>query len=86
MIIVSQDKKVVVNFERTNWVQVSKIDNKKSVIEINYANGDWKMIAEYKTEERATEYYNSLKRKSVYAMGDSGFTFEEKFYYEMPKE
>lgn len=32
------------------------------------------------------EYYNSLTRKSVYAMGDDGFTFEEKFYYEMQKE
>lgn len=63
MIIVSQDKKVVVNFERTNGVKVSKVDDKKSVIEINYTDGDWKMIAEYKTEERAKEVLQEIAQK-----------------------
>ena len=80
MIIVSQDKTRI-----TEKLELSVIGN-----EIYFEGG---VLGIYATEERAKEvlneiieHYNSLKRKSVYAMGDSGFTFEEKFYYEMPKE
>ena len=55
MIIVSQNKMKAINFERVNYIQVSKADENKSVIEINYSDCTWTMIAEYKTEERAKE-------------------------------
>lgn len=80
MIIVSQDRTKI-----TEKLELSVIEN-----EIYFERG---VLGTYQTKERAKEvlqeiikHYNSLKRKSVYAMGDSGFTFEEKFYYEMPKE
>lgn len=95
MLILSQDKTRIVNFKNkedifwkedyyegkfigTKIIAIGKIDS---------------LLGKYNTEERAKEVlqeiikcYNSLKRKSVYAMGDSGFTFEEKFYYEMPEK
>ena len=89
MIIVSQDKKRVV--QNLNLGISRPGEYSQNYIIYNTELGE--ELGEYKTEERAKEvlqeiikYYNSLKRKSVYAMGDSGFTFEEKFYYEMPKE
>ena len=61
MIIVNQNKSEIVNFDRINYIQVSKIDKKsKSVIEINYADMDWKIIAEYKTKERAKEILQEI--------------------------
>ena len=61
MVIIGQDKETVVNFDRINYIQVSKVDEKgKSVIEINYADMNWKVIAEYKTEERAKEVLQEI--------------------------
>ena len=92
MIIVNQNKSEIVNFDRINYIQVSKIDKKsKSVIEINYADMDWKIIAEYKTEERAKEilqdiceFYETVERyKSSNGMA---IVFGKSYVYEMPKE
>lgn len=64
MIIVNQNKSEIVNFDRINYIQVSKIDKKsKSVIEINYGDMDWKIVAEYKTEERAKEVLQEIVSK-----------------------
>lgn len=60
MIIVSQDKRILVNFERINWVETSKIDENESIITINYADSDYKIIAKYKTEERAKEVLQEI--------------------------
>jgi hypothetical protein len=96
MIIVSQDKDNIVNFD--NVVSVGIIDfdiNDKNCWQRITAEtlGTAIVLGDYKTEERAKEvlkemtgHYHRLKRNSVYAMGDSGFSFDEKFYYEMPKE
>ena len=91
MIIVSQDKTEIVNFNNIESVWISK--EEEEIFSIEATADTNASLGEYATKERAkevlqeiTEYYNSLKRKSVYAMGDSNFTFEEKFYYEMPRE
>ena len=91
MIIVSQDKTEIVNFNNIESVWISK--EEEGIFSIEATADTNASLGEYATKERAkevlqeiTEYYNSLKRKSVYAMGDSNFTFEEKFYYEMPRE
>ena len=90
MIIVSQDRKSIYNFENIKSIDI--VDNEIYQTDNSLADR-WTRIGQYETEERAKEvlqeiikYYNLLKKDSVYAMGDSGFIFEEKFYYEMPKE
>lgn len=89
MIIVSQDRKRIV--ENLNLGIRNKGEYNQNYVIYNTEIGE--DLGEYATEERAKEvlqdiieHYNLLKRKSVYAMGDSGFIFKEKFYYEMPKE
>ena len=92
MIIVNQDKNAILNFDNTTTIKTEEQrENYTIVARVN--NGHIATLGEYATEERAKEvlqeilkYYNSLKRKSVYAIGDGNFTFSEKFYYEMPKE
>ena len=92
MIIVSQDKDRIFNF--ANIIYITANEKNEIVATTNWndnADGAYE-LGQYATEERAKEvlqeimeYYNSLTRKSVYAMGDDGFTFKEKFYYEMPE-
>lgn len=76
MIIVSQDKRVIVNFERTDLVQVSKVNDKTSVIEIHYGDEEWRIIAEYKTEERAKEVLEKIVQ----------FKYVSSKVFEMPTE
>lgn len=53
MIIVSQDKKQIINFERTSNIWVSEeIDGDFEVFEIN---ADGELLGIYKTEKRAKE-------------------------------
>lgn len=60
MIIVSQDKTKAINFKRLNYIQVSKVDENKSIIEINHSDCNYLIIAEYKTEERAKEVLQEI--------------------------
>lgn len=91
MIIVSQEKDEIVNFDKIESIWLSTDGEGRFTIEATADTNS--TLGRYETEERAKEvlqeiikYYNLLKKDSVYAMGDSGFIFEEKFYYEMPKE
>ncbi len=98
MVIVSQDKTQILNFENIQNVRIEPYGTHikgKKIYKIFAGNfeGYAAELGTYNKEERAkevlqeiTEHYNALRRKSVYAMGDSGFTFEEKFYYEMPED
>ena len=96
MIIVSQDRDNIVNFDNVVSVGIEDFDlNDKNCFQRITAEtlGTSVFLGDYKSEERATEvlkqitkYYDRLKRCSVYAMGDSRFLFNEKSYYEMPKE
>ena len=92
MIIVSQDKDVIVNFDRTQniWIDDDVLDKTNTSFDIV---ADEQTIGTYATEERAKEVlqeiierYHVLKKNTVYAQGDSNFTFNEHYYYEMPKE
>ena len=98
MIIVSQDKRTIINFDNLKTIELDKETNFTSINIFRETNEVETgvcglFIGHYATEERAKEvlqeiikHYNLLKKESAYAMGDIGFTFEEKFYYEMPKE
>ena len=92
MIIVSQDKDVIVNFDRTQniWIDDDVLDKTNTSFDIV---ADEQTIGTYATEERAKEVlqeiverYHVLKKNTVYAQGDSGFTFNEHYYYEMPEK
>lgn len=90
MIIVNQNKSEIVNFDRINYIQVSKIDKKsKSVIEINYADMDWKIIAEYKTEERAKEILQEIINAYLDCNEQNylaEFAYVKNKVFEMPEE
>lgn len=94
MIIVSQDKTKAINFKRLNYIQVSKVDENKSIIEINHSNCNYLIIAEYKTEGRAKEVLQEIVKTYVlteqYKVEDERtrikLMMEGILLYEMPKE
>ena len=89
MIIVSQDRKRIV--ENLNLGIRNKGEYNQNYVIYNTEIGE--DLGEYATEERAKEVlqeilerYDVLKKNITYAQGDSGFTFNGHYYYEMPKE
>ena len=91
MIIVSQDKTEIVNFNNIESVWISK--EEEGIFSIEATADTNASLGKYKTEERAKEVlqeiverYHVLKKNTVYAQGDSGFTFNEHYYYEMPEK
>lgn len=100
MIIVSQDKTKAINFKRLNYIQVSKVDENKSIIEINHSDCNYLIIAEYKTEARAKEvakeirtaysnfnyFKNATKEGKDYVINLLKHKYEQFDIYEMPKE
>ena len=89
MIIVSQDRKRIV--ENLNLGIINKGEYNQNYVIYNTEIGE--DLGEYATEERAKEVlqeilerYDFLKKNTTYAQGDSGFTVNEHYYYEMPKE
>ena len=66
MLIVSQNKKMIINFDDVNYLQVSKIVDNEFSIEINYDDCNFIRIATYKTEKRAKE----VKEEIITAYSD----------------
>lgn len=101
MFIIGQDKKQVINIENISGIFCKKSEcdviNKNGEA-VNFCiqvmdNEIIYHLGYYSTIERAQQilkeiidYYDILKRKSIYAMGDSEFTFDEVFYYQLPEE
>ena len=88
MIIVSQDKKAIVNFKKINWLQVEE----RSII-YNYGKDYWNKLGDYKTEERAKEVLQEIVKAMVEnktakeANEFFGFpTMYSNTYYQMPEE
>lgn len=90
MIIVSQDKDNVINYDNVKslWIDDNVLDKTNTTFYIN-ADGDF--LGEYETEERAKEIlqdiwelYETVERyKSSNGMA---IVFEKSYVYEMPKE
>ena len=59
MIIVSQNKDVIVNFERINFITIEEDFNEYN-IEINYGDNNWDVMGKYDSFERAKEVLNNL--------------------------
>ena len=94
MIIVSQDKTKIVNFDNLTQIYITR-DEEETASFIRYETVDslYDDLGEYKAEERAKEvlqeilkYYDSLKTTTIYAISDKDYPMDMKSYYEMPKE
>lgn len=93
MIIVSQDKTQILNFDNINYLYVSKIVDDNFAIEINYSDCNYNVIARYKTEERAKEVLQEIKNvfsfqeiKGSYQEIRAKLELAKCASYEMPKE
>lgn len=97
MIIVSQDKTKIVNFDNVNMILVreGKIISFDNTFNAGTDDGD--LLAKYKTEERAKEVLQEIQE--TYASSEllkipsvvpertiSGLELIEAFIYKMPKE
>lgn len=60
MIIISQNKNTIINFERINYIEITKKDDHFYSIYLNFADSDWKNIGYYRTEERAKEILGEI--------------------------
>lgn len=91
MIIISQDKTEIINFNNIESIWICS--DEEGIFTIEATADTNTSLGKYKTEERAKEVlqeiverYHVLKKNTVYAQGDSGFTFNEHYYYEMPEK
>lgn len=86
MIIVSQDKETIVNFDRTDCLWVDYDEGKYTIeasSDINYELG------KYETEERAKEVLQwivDLYEDSMWGLGKNIIKFNKQFVYRMPKK
>ena len=62
MIIVSQTRDVIVNFERINYIKIEPDQNEYD-IEINYGDDYFDVIGTYDSFERAQEILNEIVKK-----------------------
>ena len=88
MIIVSQDKTSIINFDNIEEIYVSG-----KFINVNYSLNNNECIAEYKTEERAKEVLQEIvkatieNKKAEETKDMFGFSIiSADTYYQMPKE
>lgn len=95
MLIVSQDKDGIINFENITAIRliINLEDNKRNMIAIDTVNAERYTVAKYVTEERAKEVIREIIKK--YEKINLGKYFnapmielhgDKSFVYEMPKE
>ena len=89
MIILSQDKTEIINFDNVNTLQVTK-EGLIVSYENTYKAEDYcsNTLGQYKTEERAKEVLQEILnfRTNKLVMTTEGITSEIKDYFEMPEE
>lgn len=85
MIIVSQDKSEIINFDKVQNIYVSG-----RFISLYFELNNNEVIGTYKTEERAKEVLQEIleayKNCNYYSLSQMGKGFVINDYYEMPKE
>lgn len=96
MIIVSQDKDNVVNFDNVIGIRTAtdKENNKERLIAIDTMDGEIYYIAKYATEERAKEVLQEITntfaikgvQDTTYQYADIWIKMRQYAIYEMPKE
>ena len=94
MIIVSQDKDKIINFDNLTQVYITQDEEEKAYfIRFETVDSLYDDLGEYKTEERAKEvlqeiwnFYETAKRYECSSNNGITIFLEKKFTYEMPKE
>ena len=76
MIIVSQDKSVIVNFDNVEAIEIGNVEENqyKGIIYARLVSDYFYKIGEYKTEERVKEVIQEIIR--YYAIANIGQVFE----------
>ncbi len=97
MIIVSQDKRMIINFDNVIGIVIRK-NNEENVYQIQCKSGNEaskRILGKYETEERAKEVLQEIIKQyknliTSYKKGRSDYPIETLFFdrnvYEMPKE
>lgn len=95
MIIVSQDKRIIVNFDNIVYLDIEENSFNKYVIEAYYnsKDTDFVWLGQYKTEKRAKEiieevvneheHSEGLKAKNMLSISK---IIQKDFVYEMPED
>lgn len=92
MIIVSQDKDTIINFDNIESIDiVADLDGTGKVPYKLYYETSTKReeLGKYATEERAKEVLEDIVKKyenSMWKLGKNTLSFQYEFVYEMPKE
>ncbi len=93
MLIISQDKTQIFNFDNINYLHMGKNLDNDFAVEINYSDCNYNVIARYKTEERAKEVlqeiiseYKKYATISNVAGNDIRGIYNIPKVYEMPED
>lgn len=91
MLILSQNKDTIINFERINYIEITKKDDHSYSIYLNFADSDWKNIGYYRTEDRAKEVLQEIIEQYEYCQvlqEGHGISLSSgnNYVYTMPKE
>lgn len=96
MIIISQDKSTIVNFDNVEiiWIDDNVLDKTEPMFRICADTGNTGIaLGDYETEERAAEvleeiwkFYEKSKRHECSSNNGITIFLEPKLAYEMPKE
>lgn len=62
MLIVNQDKNIIINFKRINFMKIESNENEFD-IEINYSDDEWDVIATYDSYERSQEVLQEITQE-----------------------
>ena len=90
MIIVSQDKEKIVNFDNLTQIYITQDEEEKTNF-IRYETVDslYDDLGEYSTKERAKEVLQKIATQyenSMWKLGKQGFSFQNEFIYRMPED
>lgn len=89
MIIVSQDKEKIVNFDNLTQVYITQ-DEEETAYFIRYETVDslYDDLGKYETEERAKEVLQEITRQyenSMWRLGKTIISSQDEFIYRMPR-
>lgn len=89
MIIVSQDKKQIINFETINFIDIMPMDDGRFELDANFAHCITE-LGYYTTEERANEVLEEIIKQYEHEKDckcDGGYLATlDNFTYRMPQE
>lgn len=89
MIIVSQDKKQIINFETINFIDIMPMDDGRFEIDANFAHCITE-LGYYETEKRAKEVLQEISEQYEYTetikIERAALRVYDNFIYRMPEE